>query len=180
MVPMELFFRRVHQMPQNTVLIQEIALILKRLNWQLVTAESCTGGLIASSITEIPGSSSWFERGFVTYSNLAKQEMLSVPNELIEKFGAVSEEVASAMAIGALKNSLGDIALSVTGIAGPDGGSEEKPIGTVWLAWAIRNGSIKTMRKQFDGTRQEIRLASCYESLQGVLTLIKKIQPIHD
>jgi len=167
-------------MTHNTLLIKEIALLLKELNWQLVTAESCTGGLISSYITEIPGSSTWFERGFVTYSNLAKQEMLSVPDGLIEVFGAVSEEVASAMAIGALKNSSGDIALSVTGIAGPDGGSINKPVGTIWLAWAARDGSLKTMKKQFHGTRQDIRLASCHESLQGVLALIKKIQSIHD
>src|SRR6187401_2663879 len=114
----------------NTLII-EIAQYLKAHNWQLVTAESCTGGLVASCITEIPGSSLWFERGFVTYSNLAKQEMLGVPKKLIANYGAVSEEVASAMAVGALAHSKGHIALSVTGVAGPDGGSIEKPVGTV-------------------------------------------------
>ncbi len=157
-------------------LIKEIALLLKKNDWQLVTAESCTGGLIASYITEVPGSSVWFERGFVTYSNLAKQEMLAVPKELIEEFGAVSEEVASAMATGALKHSIGDISLSVTGIAGPDGGTIDKPVGTVWFAWATRDGSLHTTKKQFRGARQEIRLAACHEALQGVLMTIKKIQ----
>ncbi|BCA96141.1 competence damage-inducible protein A [Legionella antarctica] len=162
------------------VLIKEIALLFKKNDWQLVTAESCTGGLIASYITELPGSSVWFERGFVTYSNLAKQEMLGVPKELIEEFGAVSEEVASAMATGALQHSMGDIGLSVTGIAGPDGGTVDKPVGTVWFAWATREGSIHTLKKQFMGTRQEIRLTSCHEALQGVLTTIRNIQLIRD
>jgi nicotinamide-nucleotide amidase len=153
-------------------LIEEIALLLKKNHWQLVTAESCTGGLIASCITEIPGSSVWFERGFVTYSNLAKQELLAVPEELIREFGSVSKEVASAMAIGAIRHSVGHIALSVTGIAGPDGGTIEKPVGTVFFAWATREGLSQTIRKQFSGTRQEIRLASCQEALEGLLALI--------
>lgn len=167
-------------MNQFTVLIKEIAWLLKERHWQLVTAESCTGGLVASQLTEIPGSSVWFERGFVTYSNLAKQEMLAVPKELIDQFGAVSEEVASAMAIGALQHSVADIALSVTGIAGPDGGTIEKPVGTVCFAWATRDAPVHMVRKQFLGTRQEIRFASSQEALQGVLTLIKNIQSIHD
>jgi nicotinamide-nucleotide amidase len=167
-------------MNHSISLIKDIALLLKKIDWQLVTAESCTGGLVAGYLTEVPGSSLWFERGFVTYSNLAKQEMLAVPKELIEQFGAVSQEVASAMAIGALQHSIGDIALSVTGIAGPDGGTINKPVGTVWFAWATRDGSLNTAKKQFTGTRQEIRLAACHEALQGVLMLIKKIQLIRD
>ncbi|CEG57336.1 CinA family protein [Legionella fallonii] len=162
-------------MSQFAGIIQEIASLLKRRNWQLVTAESCTGGLIASYLTEIPGSSNWFERGFVTYSNLAKQDMLGVPKELIDQFGAVSEEVAQAMAIGAIQHSAGDIAVSVTGIAGPDGGTIEKPVGTVCLSWATREGLPLTVKRQFHGTRQDIRIASCQEALHGLLNKIQLI-----
>lgn len=155
-------------------LIDEIAVILKQKNWQLVTAESCTGGLVASSLTEIPGSSVWFERGFVTYSNLAKEEMLSVPKQALKDYGAVSEPVAAAMATGALQHSAGQVAVSITGIAGPDGGSIAKPVGMVCFGWAVQGMGVKTLKKQFAGTRQEIRLASCQEALSGVLSLIQK------
>lgn len=152
--------------------VEEIARLLKDKQWQLVSAESCTGGLISGYITETPGSSLWFERGFVTYSNLAKIEMLAVPAELITGFGAVSEEVAAAMAQGALKHSAGQIALSVTGIAGPDGGSIDKPVGTVCFGWAVQNGLVHTVRKQYSGTRHQIRQAACYDALQGVLSTV--------
>ena len=155
-------------------LLQEVSSTLKSLHWQLVTAESCTGGLIASSITDLPGSSAWFERGFITYSNLAKQEMLDVPEELIIKHGAVSKEVARAMVTGALQHSVGQIALAVTGIAGPDGGSIEKPVGTVCFAWSIRDRSPVMLKKRFHGTRQEIRIAATHEALQGVLSIVSK------
>lgn len=156
-----------------SALIATIAVVFKEKNWQLVTAESCTGGLIASSITAIPGSSAWFDRGFVTYSNLAKQEMLGVPAELIAQFGAVSIDVAIAMAEGALRQSAGDLAVAVTGIAGPDGGSLEKPVGTVCLAWATHNTGTHALRKQFSGDRQDIRRASCEQALQGIVTLVE-------
>lgn len=157
-------------------LIKELSEILKEKNWQLVTAESCTGGLLASILTEEPGSSAWFERGFVTYSNLAKEELLAVPGTLLNQHGAVSEPIAAAMATGALKNSAGHIALSVTGIAGPDGGSIDKPVGTVCLGWAVRGfGEVKTLRKQFSGTRKNIRLCSCQDALVGTITLLKNI-----
>ncbi len=157
-------------------LIQEISTLLKERHWQLVTAESCTGGLLSSYLTEIPGSSIWFERGFVTYSNLAKQEMLSVPESLLNEYGAVSEHVAAAMAIGALQHSAGDIAVSITGIAGPDGGSLEKPVGTVCFGWAaLGAGLTKTVRKQLSGNRQDIRSAACQEALSGILSFIKNI-----
>lgn len=161
-------------MSQFTVVLQEIAFILKKLHWQLVTAESCTGGLISSSITELAGSSLWFERGFITYSNLSKQELLSVPSELIATHGAVSKEVASAMAIGALSHSVGQIAVSVTGIAGPDGGSVDKPVGTVCFSWALRDGFVQTLKKQLGGDRHEIRMAACDEALSGVLRLLRE------
>ncbi|WP_058534819.1 CinA family protein [Legionella saoudiensis] len=157
-------------------LILEIATLLQKKNWQLVTAESCTGGLVSGYLTEIPGSSIWFERGFVTYSNQAKQEMLGVSNKLLLEYGAVSEPVAAAMAIGAIQNSAGQIALSVTGIAGPDGGSIEKPVGTVCFGWFAQGMShAQTVRRQFSGTRQEIRLAACQEALTGVCSLLKNI-----
>ncbi|MBL7479054.1 CinA family protein [Legionella bononiensis] len=155
------------------VLIKEIASQLKASGQQLVTAESCTGGLIAAYLTEIPGSSIWFERGFVTYSNLAKHDMLAVPGELLAQFGAVSEEVASAMAVGALRYSAGHIAVSVTGIAGPDGGSIDKPVGTVCFGWVTRNSAPLTLKMQFAGTRHEIREAACRQALEGVLSLMK-------
>lgn len=151
-------------------LIKKISFYLKNKNWQLVTAESCTGGLIASCITELPGSSVWFDRGFVTYSNAAKEEMLAVPKQLIETYGAVSEPVALAMATGALQHSAGHIAVSVTGIAGPDGGSREKPVGTVCLGWAACGMEPKTLKKHFTGERQAIRLSACQEALLGILS----------
>ncbi len=162
----------------NTIhfLIQQIADVLKPNNWQLVTAESCTGGMVSGYLTEIPGSSNWFERGFVTYSNLAKEEMLGVSDVLLETHGAVSEPVAAAMAIGALKHSAGQVALSVTGIAGPDGGSLEKPVGTVCFGWVIPGmQTAKTTKKLFSGDRQAIRLAACHEALAGLLSLLKNI-----
>lgn len=155
-------------------LIYQIAARLKKNNWQLVTAESCTGGLIASVLTEISGSSLWFERGFVTYSNLAKEELLAVPKKLIEEYGAVSEAVARAMAMGALQASAATIAVSVTGIAGPDGGSVEKPVGTVCFGWAVQGMQTSTLKTQFHGDRQAIRLAACEEALTGVLSLCSK------
>jgi nicotinamide-nucleotide amidase len=159
-------------MERIALLLQKLAVTLSQLNWQLVTAESCTGGLIASTITEIPGSSTWFERGFVTYSPLAKQELLDVPNELINTYGLVSEEVAAAMVQGALQHSAGHVALAVTGIAGPDGGTVKQPVGTVCFAWALRTGSPRTLKKCFQGTRHEIRSAACHDALQGVLTTL--------
>jgi nicotinamide-nucleotide amidase len=133
---------------------------------KIVTAESCTGGLIASALTEIAGSSDVVERGFMTYSNEAKQDMLGVPESLIEAEGAVSEKVARAMAEGALANSLGDISISVTGVAGPGGGTTDKPVGLVHIACAA--GSVDTLHKECrfgDRTRRDIRLATVLEAL---------------
>lgn len=138
-------------------LAQDVGRVLREKKWQLATAESCTGGGIAYFITSIPGSSTWFERGFVSYSNLSKQELLSVRAETIEKFGAVSEETAREMAEGALHNSEAQVSLAVTGIAGPEGGSQEKPVGTVWFAWAGIQRETKTLKMVFPGDRQEVR-----------------------
>ena len=138
----------------------------------LATAESCTGGGVAYAITALPGSSAWFERGFVTYSNWAKQEQLGVAHELLVQFGAVSEQVAAAMARGALRHSRADFSVAVTGIAGPDGGTEEKPVGTVCFGWAQRGAEARTARMVFDGDRQQVRELSILAALQGLADLV--------
>ena len=135
---------------------------------RLATAESCTGGLIAGAITAVAGSSDWFDRGFVTYSNAAKVDELGVPEALIERFGAVSSEVASAMAQGALRASRADWAVAVTGIAGPAGGTAEKPVGTVCFAWAGPPGTAAE-RRVLPGDRAGIRRDSVAIALQGLL-----------
>jgi nicotinamide-nucleotide amidase len=135
---------------------------------RLATAESCTGGLIAGAITAVAGSSDWFDRGFVTYSNAAKVDELGVPEALIERFGAVSGEVALAMAQGALRASRADWAVAVTGIAGPAGGTAEKPVGTVCFGWAGPPGATSELRV-LPGDRAEIRRESVAVALRGLL-----------
>lgn len=154
---------------QNDQLETLAATLLQELRnrmLRLATAESCTGGLVAASLTAIAGSSDVFERGWVTYSNDAKEEDLGVPMQLIEKHGAVSEQVARAMAEGAVENSRADIAVSVTGVAGPGGGSEAKPVGTVWFGCARRGQPTHTERHQLNGDRPAIRLQSVAIALQ--------------
>ncbi|WP_028387803.1 CinA family protein [Legionella fairfieldensis] len=154
-------------------LLLELTHALRANQLKIATAESCTGGLIAGLLTELPGSSLWFERGFVTYSNLAKQEMLGVKDELIGSYGAVSKEVAEAMALGALSHSVADISLAVTGIAGPDGGSVEKPVGTVWFAWAKTNTLVKSEQCLFaNKSRQEVRQLTCAKALKELFSLV--------
>lgn len=157
------------------VTVEALASLLLARGQSLATAESCTGGLIAASCTELAGSSAWFERGFVTYSNEAKTELLGVPAQLIADHGAVSEEVARAMAAGALARSRADIAVAVTGIAGPTGGSPAKPVGTVWLAWAERGRdkahdtvAVHAEKAWFPGDRQAVRGATVAHALAGV------------
>lgn len=148
----------------------EVAALAERLkdhHWRLATAESCTGGLIAASCTALSGSSDWFERGFVTYSNASKTEMLGVDAALIAQHGAVSEAVARAMAEGALAHSRADIAVAVTGVAGPTGGSADKPVGTVWLAWALRRGIVHTELLHLPGDRTAVRAATVAHALAG-------------
>lgn len=142
---------------------------LKSLNLRLVLAESCTGGGIAQAVTEVPGSSNWFDRGFVTYSNAAKVEMLGVRQATLDSHGAVSAETAREMAAGALEHSHADLALAVTGIAGPDGGSEEKPVGVVFIAWRQRGQNGDWLKKQFSGDRQAVRRQVVLFCLQQVL-----------
>jgi len=134
----------------------------------LVTAESCTGGWVAQAITAIAGSSEWFERGFVAYSNAAKQELLGVRRETLEGHGAVSEETARELALGALQHSKGTISVAVTGIAGPAGGTAAKPVGLVCFAWATQDG-IRSEFRHFDGDRESVRRQSVVRALQGVL-----------
>ena len=155
-------------------LLQQLSEHLLQQNKMLATAESCTGGGIAYAITEIPGSSEWFERGFVTYSNLAKQEQLGVAGDLITRHGAVSEKVAAAMASGALQHSHADFSVAVTGVAGPGGGTVEKPVGTVCLGWARRGDVTRTTRIKFEGTRQQVRELSILTALQGLVDLVEQ------
>nr|WP_255632154.1 CinA family protein [Xenophilus sp. Marseille-Q4582] len=139
----------------------------------LATAESCTGGLIAAACTELAGSSAWFERGFVTYSNEAKAELLGVDPALIAAHGAVSDAVARAMAEGAVARSRAQVALSVTGVAGPTGGSPEKPVGTVWLGWQLQ-GQARTERRRFDGDRATVRSATVEHALRTLVQLLQQ------
>jgi nicotinamide-nucleotide amidase len=145
---------------------------LQQRRWMMVTAESCTGGLIAGACTDLSGSSNWFERGFVTYSDAAKTELLGVDAALIEAHGAVSEEVARAMAEGAVSRSRAQVAVAVTGVAGPTGGSPEKPVGTVWFGWSA-NGQVRTERRRFDGDRATVRAATVHYALQTLLERVK-------
>ncbi len=138
----------------------------------MVSAESCTGGWIAKAMTDIPGSSACFDRGFVTYSNEAKKEMLGVSAVTLDANGAVSEEVVREMVQGALERSNAFVAASVSGIAGPDGGSEDKPVGTIWFAWGSRDGDIVTRKEMLSGDRETVRYQSVMVALKGVLDLI--------
>jgi nicotinamide-nucleotide amidase len=138
----------------------------------LATAESCTGGLVAAAITDVSGSSGWFERGFVTYSNEAKSTMLGVPARLVRDHGAVSEEVARAMAEGALLNSRAQVALSVTGVAGPNGGTAEKPVGMVCFGWSNRI-TTHTETQRFRGDRGQIRRQAAEHAMRGLLELVR-------
>ena len=148
---------------------EQLAELLLKSSTKLVTAESCTGGGLAEILTRLPGSSTWFERGFVTYSNDAKMELLNVNLKTLELYGAVSEETAKEMVIGAVNNSHAQIGVSITGIAGPDGGTAEKPVGTVCFAWYLTEKNIRTTRIIFEGDRQSIREQSCLLALQGLL-----------
>ncbi len=159
------------QAPPTVALCGLLADVLVKKQWQLATAESCTGGLIAAACTDLAGSSDWFERGFVTYSNAAKTELLGVAPELIEHHGAVSEAVVRAMAAGALARSQAQVAVAVTGIAGPGGGSAAKPVGTVWLSWATPAG-ITSEVQHFGGDRAAVRTATVHHALTRLVTLL--------
>jgi len=142
---------------------------LQDRRWTVATAESCTGGLIAGAITGVAGSSGWFERGFVTYSNEAKVEMLGVRRETLAAHGAVSEATVREMAAGAVERSRADIAVAVTGVAGPSGGTPDKPVGLVCFAWARRGGAVEARTERFGGDRAAVRAATVEAALQGLI-----------
>jgi len=150
-------------------LARRVGARLKRRGLMLATAESCTGGWIAQAITAIPGSSDWFDRGFVTYSNEAKRELLGVRARTLSRHGAVSVNTAREMAAGALRRSRAQLAIAVTGIAGPAGGTPEKPVGMVCFAWARKNGTTRSAVRRFGGSRDSVRRQSVAAALRGLL-----------
>ena len=138
----------------------------------LVTAESCTGGWVAQVVTSVSGSSDWFDRGFVSYSNYSKQEMLGIKPETLDRHGAVSAEVAKEMAVGALTNSRAQVSVAISGIAGPAGGTPNKPIGTVWLAWAMEGKEARCRSTHFAGDREMVRQQAVMAALQGIIDTV--------
>jgi len=154
-------------------LVDKLSAKLRTKKWMITTAESCTGGMIATAITSKAGSSQVFDRGFVTYSNEAKMEMLGVKDDTLIDHGAVSKETAIEMASGALKNSKAHIAVSVTGIAGPGGGTKDKPVGLVYIGYSLKGGVAQAAEHKFSGDREEIRLQSLKAALNHLLEIIK-------
>lgn len=154
-------------------LAEETGRALKVRGWMLATAESCTGGWVGEAVTAVAGSSAWYDRGFITYTNVSKQEMLGVEAETLANFGAVSEQTVREMAAGVLLHSQANISLAISGIAGPTGGSPDKPVGTVCFAWAVKNGPLKSERRVFAGDRHAVREQAVFHALQGVLALLQ-------
>ena len=157
-------------------LVEPLAALLGERQWMLATAESCTGGMIAAACTDLAGSSDWFERGFVTYSNEAKTELLGVDARLVAANGAVSEVVARAMAFGAVRHSRARVSVAVTGIAGPGGGTPDKPVGTVWFAFMV-DGRLSSEMKRFDGDRAAVRRQTVDHALERLAQLLRQWQP---
>jgi nicotinamide-nucleotide amidase len=155
-------------------LATQVGAALKSHGYMLATAESCTGGGVSTAVTDIAGSSAWFDRGFVTYSNQAKMDMLHVSSDTLAQFGAVSEATVREMVAGALCQSQAEIVLAVSGIAGPGGGTAEKPVGTVWFAWGIKEGGVVARLHQLTGSRADIRAQSVHIALQGVLEILQQ------
>ena len=153
--------------------IADLADVLKDRNLKLTTAESCTGGMIAAALTELPGASDWFDRGFVTYNNTAKHEMLGVSQSILEKYGAVSNDCVAQMVVGALKNSNAQVAVAVSGIAGPGGEEPGKPVGTVFLGWGLKDEMPNIIRFHCEGDRQQVREQCVEEAVNGLLDLLK-------
>jgi nicotinamide-nucleotide amidase len=156
-----------------STLTEQLAQLAISHQLKLVTAESCTGGYISKTLTDLAGSSSWFECGFVTYSNASKETLLGVENSLLARYGAVSEEVIKAMCKGALERTAAHLAISVSGIAGPDGGTKDKPVGTVWLGWQL-DGLEHTAQFIFKGSRADIREQAVVEALKGAISMIQQ------
>ena len=157
-----------------TELARSMGRLARSRGVDIVVAESCTGGGLAAAITRISGSAKWFERGFVTYSNGAKHDMLGVSKRTLGNYGAVSEAVVIEMASGALKRSRADVSVAVTGIAGPTGGSKSKPVGLVWFAWAARRHGVQARAFRFKGDRVEVRRQAVAIALQGLIDLLRK------
>jgi nicotinamide-nucleotide amidase len=154
--------------------VAELAELLLARGLKLSTAESCTGGWLAKCLTDRPGSSAWFEFGFVTYGNNAKQALLGVRPETLRDHGAVSQQVAEQMAIGARRASGADLAVAITGIAGPDGGTDAKPVGTVWLAWAGPDGQLGAEKRELPGNRSAVRSQAVAEALDGTIARVPR------
>jgi len=154
--------------------VSDLSLALKKRQWKVVTAESCTGGGLAYWLTSLPGSSEWFDHGFITYSNASKQDLLGVNAQTLEKFGAVSEQTAREMAEGALSKGAATLSIAVTGIAGPDGGSSQKPIGTIWFAWKLVSFETEVKKILLSGDRQAIREQAILQILQHLQTYLQK------
>ncbi|MDM7321765.1 MAG: nicotinamide-nucleotide amidase [Gammaproteobacteria bacterium] len=152
-------------------LAQQLGALLVQQGMMMATAESCTGGWLAKAVTDVAGSSNWFDRGFVTYSNAAKQDMLGVRRETLEEHGAVSEATVRAMAEGALLHSLADVSVAISGIAGPGGATPTKPVGTVWMAWSRRHGETMTRHFLFAGDREAVRAQAVMAALEGLLAM---------
>ncbi len=151
---------------------EQLGEALSRQGLMMTTAESCTGGWVAQVMTAVKGSSAWFERGFVTYSNESKQEMLEVSAVTLAQFGAVSEEVVVEMALGALQHSRAQLAVAISGVAGPGGGSTEKPVGTVCFGWARQGGEVRSRRQYFEGDREAVRRQAVVTAMQGLSDLV--------
>jgi nicotinamide-nucleotide amidase len=153
-------------------LAERVGLALKGQGLSLVTAESCTGGWVGQAVTMIPGSSDWYDRGFIVYTNLAKRELLGVTPSTLDRFGAVSEATVREMALGALDRSCAQVAVAVSGVAGPGGGTADKPVGTVCLAWARGDRMVRTETCQFPGDRDGVRCLAVARALEGILDLL--------
>ena len=154
-------------------LVAKVGAALKARGLWLTTAESCTGGWVGEAMTSVSGSSQWYDRGFITYTNQAKQDMLGVDKTTLDSYGAVSNETVREMALGALQRSCADISVAISGIAGPTGGTPEKPVGLTWLAWATKNGEIISERHHFSGGRREVRRKAVKAALEGILALFE-------
>jgi len=159
-------------------LARKVGAELAQQGLMLASAESCTGGWVGQTITSIAGSSAWYERGFITYTDISKREMLGVSSTTLDQYGAVSEETAYEMAECAIARSHAQVVVSVTGIAGPDGGTAKKPVGTVCFAWLMKDGLARSETHHFSGSREEIRRQAVMGALQGVLDLLQGIPPM--
>lgn len=156
---------------------ERLSLVLLRRGWFVATAESCTGGLVAQCMTALDGASTWFDRGFVTYSNAAKMDCLGVTSDTLSAYGAVSAQAAAEMVQGVLQHSRADLAVSITGIAGPTGGSAEKPVGTVWFGFSVRDDATVTEKRVFVGDRLEVRRQAALHALQRLVEVAETSGP---